>query len=211
MAHSYALTLLLSNLTVRNAAIVVILLPFFGFLVYEVVRWSARVPSFDGPRGWPIVGNLWQIRGKDAPEQYRVWSKKFGGLFQIQLGNIPVLVINTAAAAKVVLSQNSQATSSRPEFYTFHKVCPLSSLSPPSVVTLTRYLTLRSDHFRQHCGHDYRHHAVHRIPEKTQEGQRFGVEQTGSAELRSSPRRGDEGLLARDPGSGQEGKGHCQS
>ncbi|KAH8805371.1 3-hydroxyphenylacetate 6-hydroxylase [Xylogone sp. PMI_703] len=91
-------------------------------ILYELVRWSIRIPKFKGPQGLPIVGNLWQIRGKDAPEQYRLWSKKYGPVYQIQLGNIPVIVVNSAAAAKVIFNQNSHATSSRPEFYTFHKI-----------------------------------------------------------------------------------------
>ncbi|OQU96335.1 hypothetical protein CLAIMM_02433 [Cladophialophora immunda] len=97
-------------------------LSLIAFVVYELVRWSARVPGFKGPPGAPIVGNLLQIRHKDAPEQYRQWSRKYGPVYQIQLGNIPVLVINSAAAAKAILNQNSHATSSRPEFYTFHKI-----------------------------------------------------------------------------------------
>lgn len=94
-----------------------------GFASYEVVRYLARFKGFSGPLGLPILGNLWQIRGVDAPELYRSWSKKYGAVYQIQLGNIPVLVINKAAAAKAILVQNSHATGSRPEFYTFHKVC----------------------------------------------------------------------------------------
>ncbi|KAK6385745.1 hypothetical protein LTS17_001317 [Exophiala oligosperma] len=91
-------------------------------VVYEGVRWAVRIPRFKGPYGPPIVGNLWQIYGKDAPLQYRDWSRKYGPVYQIQLGNNPVLVINTAAAAKTLLTQNSHATASRPEFYTFHKI-----------------------------------------------------------------------------------------
>ncbi|KIW84445.1 hypothetical protein Z517_03695 [Fonsecaea pedrosoi CBS 271.37] len=93
-----------------------------ALVVYEFVRWSARLPKFGGPPGRPIVGNLWQIRQKDAPEQYRQWAKQYGPVYQIQLGNIPVLVVNSAAAAKAIFNQNSHATSSRPEFYTFHKL-----------------------------------------------------------------------------------------
>lgn len=95
-----------------------------GVLVlgYEVARWSARIPGFRGPYGPPIVGNMWQIYGKDAPLQYRHWSQKYGAVYQVQLGHIPILVINTAAAAKTILTHNSSATASRPEFYTFHKV-----------------------------------------------------------------------------------------
>ncbi|EXJ57878.1 3-hydroxyphenylacetate 6-hydroxylase [Cladophialophora psammophila CBS 110553] len=97
------------------------------FIIYELVRWNSRIPKFSGPVGLPIVGNLWQLRGKDIPEQYRVWSRKYGAVYQVQLGSIPVLVINSAAAAKAILIQNSQATASRPEFYTFHKIIASTS------------------------------------------------------------------------------------
>ncbi|KAH7021488.1 cytochrome P450 [Microdochium trichocladiopsis] len=38
------------------------------------------------------------------------------------LGNIPVVVINSAAAARDIFGSNAQVLSSRPELYTFHKV-----------------------------------------------------------------------------------------
>lgn len=109
----------------QTVPFLILLITTVAFIVYEFVRTSARIKGFGGPPGIPIVGNLWQIRGKDAPEQYRVWSRKYGAVYQIQLGNIPVLVVNSAAAAKAIFVQNSQATASRPEFYTFHKVCGL--------------------------------------------------------------------------------------
>jgi 3-hydroxyphenylacetate 6-hydroxylase len=96
--------------------------PLLYVVINEFIRASARIPGFKGPRGLPLIGNLAQIR-KDAAEQYRIWSKIYGPVYQIQLGNIPVLVVNSAAAAKVLFGQNAQALSSRPEFYTFHKVC----------------------------------------------------------------------------------------
>ncbi|KAK9242090.1 cytochrome P450 [Lipomyces tetrasporus] len=90
-------------------------------IINEFIRASVRVRGFDGPRGYPLVGNIPQIR-YNASEKYRNWAKKFGPIFQIQLGNIPVLVLNSSAAAQKVLVANSQATISRPMFYTFHKV-----------------------------------------------------------------------------------------
>ncbi|KAL3430559.1 3-hydroxyphenylacetate 6-hydroxylase [Aspergillus tetrazonus] len=95
--------------------------PLLYVVINEFIRASARIPGFKGPRGLPLIGNLAQIR-KDAAEQYRIWSKIYGPVYQIQLGNIPVLVVNSAAAAKVLFGQNAQALSSRPEFYTFHKI-----------------------------------------------------------------------------------------
>ncbi|KGQ01724.1 hypothetical protein PAAG_11576 [Paracoccidioides lutzii Pb01] len=95
--------------------------PIIYLVANEFVRSAARVPGFNGPRGLPIIGNLAAIRF-NAAEKYRQWAKQYGGVYQIQLGNIPVIVVNSAAAAKVLFGQNAQALSSRPEFYTFHKI-----------------------------------------------------------------------------------------
>ncbi|KAL2846890.1 cytochrome P450 [Aspergillus pseudoustus] len=102
-----------------GAAVVITL--FLYVAINEFVRAKQRLPNFDGPRGLPLIGNLHQIR-RNAGEQYRKWSAEYGPVYQVQLGNVPVLIVNTAAAAKAIFAQNSQAVSSRPEFYTFHKV-----------------------------------------------------------------------------------------
>ncbi|KXJ86874.1 cytochrome P450 [Microdochium bolleyi] len=74
-----------------------------------------------GPGGLPLVGNIWDIR-VNAADKYRQWAKKHGDVYQIMLGNIPVVVINSAAAARTIFGANAQILSSRPELYTFHKV-----------------------------------------------------------------------------------------
>jgi 3-hydroxyphenylacetate 6-hydroxylase len=94
---------------------------FLYIFFTEVERYNARLAGFKGPTGFPIIGNIWQIR-TNAAEQYRQWARKFGAVYQIQLGNVPVVVVNSAAAARAIFGQNAQALSSRPEFYTFHKV-----------------------------------------------------------------------------------------
>ena len=58
----------------------------------------------------------------NAPERYRLWSKKYGPVFQIMLGNEPVVVVNSAKAAHETFLSQGNAMSSRPMFYTFHKV-----------------------------------------------------------------------------------------
>ncbi|KIX08454.1 uncharacterized protein Z518_03110 [Rhinocladiella mackenziei CBS 650.93] len=90
-------------------------------LITELQRARARIPGFDGPSGLPIIGNIHQIR-VNAAEQYRLWSKKYGSVYQIMLGNVPVIVVNGSKAAREIFGANSQALASRPEFYTFHKV-----------------------------------------------------------------------------------------
>lgn len=105
----------------HSLGIAVLAVPFIYVIVNEFIRSSARVQGMKGPTGLPLIGNLAQIR-TNAAEQYRLWSQKFGPVYQIQLGNIPVVVVNSAASAKILFGQNAQALSSRPEFYTFHKV-----------------------------------------------------------------------------------------
>lgn len=105
----------------RFLGISILVLPLLYVIINEFIRASARVKGMKGPRGLPLIGNLAQIR-VNAAEQYRIWSRQFGAVYQIQLGNIPVVVVNSAASAKVLFGQNAQALSSRPEFYTFHKV-----------------------------------------------------------------------------------------
>ncbi|KAG9229955.1 cytochrome P450 [Amylocarpus encephaloides] len=98
-----------------------VLVPAIYVICNEFLRRNARIPGLKGPTGFPLIGNLHQIR-TNAAEQYRKWAKSYGGVYQIQLGNVPIVVVNTAASAKAIFGQNSQALSSRPEFYTFHKV-----------------------------------------------------------------------------------------
>lgn len=92
---------------------------FSYIVINEVVRYTARVPGMKGPPGLPLIGNLWSIRS-DAAAQYYEWSKKYGDVYQVQMGNVPVVVVNSAKAAKQLWA--GQVLSSRPVTYTFHKV-----------------------------------------------------------------------------------------
>lgn len=95
------------------------------FLVYllinEIVCYNQQVRGFAVPPIFPLVGNFHHLR-TNAAEQYRKWTQDFGAVYQVRLGNLSVMVTNSAAAAKVILGHNSQATASRPELYTYHKV-----------------------------------------------------------------------------------------
>jgi 3-hydroxyphenylacetate 6-hydroxylase len=106
---------------ILSLSILLLTLPLTYILVNEVTRWSRRLKGFPGPRNWPLVGNIPDIK-YNAAEQYREWSFTYGAVYQIQLGNEPVVVVNSAEAARKIFGGNSQALSSRPVFWTFHKV-----------------------------------------------------------------------------------------
>lgn len=107
--------------TLQSTLLILLATPIIYILLNEFVRAKARIPKLPGPKGLPLIGNLWDIR-TNAAERYRQWAKTHGDVYQVQLGNIPVVLVNSAAAAKFMFGQNSQALASRPEFYTFHKV-----------------------------------------------------------------------------------------
>lgn len=110
----------------------ILAVPPFVLLVYvllnELIRHRARVPGMKGPPGLPLIGNLYSIR-TNAAAQYKAWSKVYGDVYQVQMGNVPVVVVNSAKAARALWVGQSQALSSRPITYTFHKVRPLDIFS----------------------------------------------------------------------------------
>jgi 3-hydroxyphenylacetate 6-hydroxylase len=127
----------LSHLLITLIVVSLVIAP----VLYERRRRGLRIPNVPGPRGLPFVGNLYDIRA-NAAEQYRKWSHQYGDVFQIQLGDITVLVVNSAYAAKAIFLGHSNALSSRPVFFTFHKVI----LSFRNVTVTNAF----SDH-RQNC------------------------------------------------------------
>ena len=105
----------------QSLFVFIFILPILYIAANEVVRYRARIPHIKGPRGLPVIGNFWDIR-VNAAEKYRQWSEEYGDVYQIMLGNIPVVVVNSAAAAKSIFSIDGRAMSSRPEFNTYRKV-----------------------------------------------------------------------------------------
>ncbi|KAI5866824.1 cytochrome P450 [Durotheca rogersii] len=90
-------------------------------LLNEVVRLRARIPKLPGPWGYPLVGSLPSLRGTATSDEYRIWAQRYGDVFQVQLGNVPAVIVNTAAAARTLFISQREATNSRPVFYVLHK------------------------------------------------------------------------------------------
>ncbi|KAL4962463.1 cytochrome P450 [Aspergillus stella-maris] len=96
-----------------------------AFLLYvsvnEIVRWTCRIKGLPGPRGLPLVGNLRDINRTFSAEQYRKWSLTYGPVYQVRLGNTPVVIVNGAEEAKTLFLNQSSALISRPVFHVLHK------------------------------------------------------------------------------------------
>jgi 3-hydroxyphenylacetate 6-hydroxylase len=114
-----------SQQVVKHPILATVLVFLASLLLYlivnEIVRYTERNHDFNGPPNRFLVGNLPDI-AVNASETLRKWSYQYGDVYQMQLGNIPIIVVNSAAAAKELFGTKGHALNSRPVFYTFHKV-----------------------------------------------------------------------------------------
>jgi 3-hydroxyphenylacetate 6-hydroxylase len=117
-----------ANTATNAAPIVLFAVIVVSVLLSEVVRARGRVPGIDGPRGLPIVGNLTQLK-PDPAEKLRGWAKQYGSVFQIMIGNEPIVVFNSMEAANDVFIGQGGSLVDRPQFYTFHKVLSKTAAS----------------------------------------------------------------------------------
>ncbi|KXH43795.1 hypothetical protein CNYM01_05723 [Colletotrichum nymphaeae SA-01] len=110
------------NITsLSGQAITLSVLILAGYLLQnEIKRYRGRIKHLPGPLGWLVVGNLFQNQNQIPAETYRVWAKKYGPVFQIQLGNTTAVVVNTVESAKQLFLGQRHAMNSRPTFYVFH-------------------------------------------------------------------------------------------
>ncbi|KAH7054639.1 cytochrome P450 phenylacetate 2-hydroxylase [Macrophomina phaseolina] len=94
--------------------------------IYFLVRLLNRtdVPKIKGlPEipGYPIFGSLIQL-GENHAKVAREWSKKYGPVFQVRMGNRRIIFANTFDSVRQLWINNQSALISRPTLHTFHTV-----------------------------------------------------------------------------------------
>ncbi|XP_054655488.1 cytochrome P450 1B1 isoform X2 [Dunckerocampus dactyliophorus] len=88
-------------------------------LSFQVRRWLQQRPGscVPGPFAWPIIGNAVQLGS--APHLYFMrMVRKYGDIFQIQLGSRTVVVLNGDAIKQALIKQGSEFAG-RPNFASF--------------------------------------------------------------------------------------------
>ena len=61
------------------------------------------VATLPGPRGWPLVGNLFQVSRRQVHRNVEAWARHYGPLFRIRLGRGTLLVVTDHEAIGTVL------------------------------------------------------------------------------------------------------------
>ncbi|XP_074063011.1 cytochrome P450 1A1-like isoform X2 [Macrotis lagotis] len=88
-------------------------------------KWKKYPP---GPWSFPIIGNLLQL-GDHPYLTFMEMRKKYGDVFLIKLGTVPVVVVNGAEMVKKGLLQDGENFAGRPNMHTFSFFAEGKSLS----------------------------------------------------------------------------------
>lgn len=91
-------------------ALLLLSLPFFFLLHSLYYRLRFRLPP--GPRAWPIVGNLYDVK----PLQFRCfadWAQSYGPIISVWFGSTLNIVVSNTELAKEVLKEKDQLLADR--------------------------------------------------------------------------------------------------
>ncbi|THU87354.1 cytochrome P450 [Dendrothele bispora CBS 962.96] len=69
-----------------------------------------------GPRGLPILGNIFQLDPDRPWISYAKWKRIYGDLFQLNMAGQPILVLNSQKVVKDLLEKRSSIYSDRPKW-----------------------------------------------------------------------------------------------
>jgi cytochrome P450 len=73
----------------------------------ELRRWE----DLPGPRGWPWVGNVGQIRPSRLHAIYEAWAREFGPIYRLEFFGRPALVLSDHAMVQAALRARPQSFS----------------------------------------------------------------------------------------------------
>lgn len=99
------------------------------FVFVKALRSKRRKQvSLPGPWSFPIIGNLLQL-GDHPYLTFMEMKKKYGDVFLIKLGMVPVVVVNGMEMVKKVLLKNGEHFAGRPNMHTFSYMADGKSFS----------------------------------------------------------------------------------
>ncbi|SJL09796.1 related to cytochrome P450 CYP2 subfamily [Armillaria ostoyae] len=99
-----------------------------------------RLPLPPGPKGLPLIGNLWDVPAEYPWLTYAQWAATYGDVFYLDTPGNPTVVINSAQAVADIFEKRSGNYSDRPDF-------TMSNLAGwEGIVTFMRY----SNWWRKH-------------------------------------------------------------
>lgn len=86
----------------------------FFTLVVSVLRRRSYLPLPPGPRGFPIVGYLFERPTRDVYQVYTKWREIYGDIVSYNVLGQTIIVVNSPAAAHELFEKRSSNYSDRP-------------------------------------------------------------------------------------------------
>ncbi|KAK3101810.1 hypothetical protein FSP39_006532 [Pinctada imbricata] len=85
-----------------------------AILIILNTKWKRNLPP--GPRGFPLIGSIIEMKSKDRTEDFARLRKQYGDVFYIKLGLSEFIVINGTKALQELIVKRADALSDRPAF-----------------------------------------------------------------------------------------------
>lgn len=98
------------------------------FVFAKALRSKRKQMSLPGPWSFPIIGNLLQL-GDHPHLTFMAMRKRYGDVFLIKLGTVPVVVVNGMEMVKQVLLKDGEHFAGRPHIHTFSYMAEGKSFS----------------------------------------------------------------------------------
>lgn len=111
-----------SLVAMATVCLVYLILKFFHTEIPEGLR---RLP---GPKPLPIIGNVLEV-GSKPYLSLTAMSKRFGDVFQIQIGMRPVVVLSGSETVRQALIKQGDEFAGRPDLYSFRFINDGKSLA----------------------------------------------------------------------------------
>ncbi|KAJ3810352.1 cytochrome P450 [Lentinula lateritia] len=85
------------------------------YCVYRLMTLEKRALSLPpGPRGFPLIGNLFDVPAEREWLTFAKWGETYGKLASVTVLGQPLIIVNSASIAKEMLDKNSAIYSDRP-------------------------------------------------------------------------------------------------
>ncbi|XP_068613478.1 cytochrome P450 1A1-like [Brachionichthys hirsutus] len=111
-----------SLVAITTVCLVYLILKFFRT---EIPAGLRRLP---GPKPLPIIGNVLEV-GSKPYLSLTAMSKRYGDVFQIQIGMRPVVVLSGIETVRQALIKQGEEFASRPDLYSFRHINNGTSLA----------------------------------------------------------------------------------
>ncbi|KAF8198880.1 cytochrome P450 [Mycena galopus ATCC 62051] len=116
---------LLSNKTPLAALLCASLAPAVYFLWRNREARSNRAHLPPGPKGYPILGNYYDLPAEDSHLQYSEWRKSYGDLIFLSILGRNILVCNSLETTMDILHKRGANSSDRPRMPILERWCGL--------------------------------------------------------------------------------------